>query len=343
MYKGFWEQLEKPIFALAPLHDVTDHVFRQMIARKGKPSVFFTEFTSTDGLCHEVSHEKMVDRYLRFTEDERPLVAQIWGTRPEYFRQTAELLVRLGFDGIDINMGCPEKSAVKHGACSALSETPELAQQIIRATQEGAAGKLPVSVKIRLGFKENMIEEWMQYLLECEPAVITVHGRIAKHMSRYPADWESIGRAVEIARGSDTIILGNGDVKTLEEGKEKVRDYGVDGVMYGRGIFGNHWLFSGRSIEEVSEEEKLQALVDHAKLYEKEYSGRPASQGASRGKPANASENASRGRRGFHVLRKHFKAYTLGIEGAKELRVALMKAENSGEVEQLVSNWKAGR
>jgi len=260
----------------------------------------------------------MVRRYLRYTEEERPLVAQIWGTRPEYFRETARMLCVMGFDGIDINMGCPEKSAVRHGACAALSETPLLAQELVRATKEGA-GDLPVSVKIRLGTQENIIEEWMKILLETEPVVISVHGRVAKDMSRVPADWDSIGRAVGIARGSSTLILGNGDVMTLEEGEQKVRDYGLDGIMYGRAVFKNHWLFSGRELSDISIEEKLEGLVQHAQLYEQEFGST----------------------RGFHVLRKHFKAYTLGLEGGKDLRMRLMSAEDAEGVKGMVREWKA--
>lgn len=318
MVKGFWKQLKRPIWALAPMHDVTDTVFRRMIAQKEKPHVFFTEFVSVDGLMHEQSREKMIERYLRYTDEERPLVAQIWGINPDFFRETARMLVRMRFDGIDINMGCPEKSAVKHGACAALVNTPELAQEIVRVTKEGA-GVLPVSVKIRLGYKENVIEEWMKYLLEAGPAVITVHGRLAKDMSRRPADWESIGRAVEIAKGSGTLVLGNGDVMSLVESEQKVREYGVDGVMFGRAVFKNHWLFSGRGIGDVSVEEKLSALVAHARLYEEIY-------GSSRG---------------FYVLRKHFKAYTMGFHGSKDLRLQLMSARDASEVRRFLDSWRS--
>lgn len=304
--------------ALAPMHDVTETVFRRLIARRGKPDVMFTEFVSTEGLAHPLSREKMIHRYLGFTPQERPLVAQIWGTNPDHFESAARLIVELGFDGVDINMGCPERSAVKYGACSALIESPELAKELIRATQRGTQGLIPVSVKTRLGYRENIIEEWVKHILETEPAVITVHGRTAKQMSGASADWESIGRAVEIACGSGTLILGNGDIQTLEEAYEKVRDYGVDGVMFGRAIFSNHWLFDRDRQESPSIEQRLQALIEHAKLFEEVY-------GVGRG---------------FCTLRKHFRAYTSGFPGGKELRIKLMEAESSEDIWNIVSQWK---
>ncbi len=316
MNKGFWDNLEKPIMALAPMHDVTDTVFRQTIAEKGKPDVMFTEFVSVDGLTHEYSHDKMVQKYLQFVESERPLVAQIWGTDPAKFYAVAQMIVELGFDGIDINMGCPEKSAIKHGACSALIETPELAQKIIRATQKGAVD-LPVSVKTRIGFRKNVLETWVPAILETEPAVLIVHGRTAKNMSKVPADWDSIGRAVELAKGTETLVIGNGDVLTLEEAYAKVEQYGVDGVMFGRAIFSNHWLFDKSRKELPSLEERLKALITHARLYEQTF----------------------KETRNFVALRKHFRAYTNNIQGGKQLRMALMKAKTSEDIEQIVSNW----
>lgn len=303
---------------LAPLHDVTDTVFRRVIAERGKPDVMFSEFVSVEGLMHEQSREKMIWRYLRYTQEERPLVAQIWGIDPPKFREVAKLCVSLGYDGIDINMGCPEKSAIKHGACSALVNTPKLAQEIVRATKEGA-GEVPVSVKIRLGFATNVIEDWMKYLLETEPAVITVHGRTTKQMSRVPADWDSIGTAVQIAKGSGTLVIGNGDVMNIAEANQRVKDYGVDGVMFGRAIFHDHWLFNTKIERPVLVETRLRGMVKHARLYEEVFEHK----------------------RTFAVLRKHFKAYTTDMPGAKQLRIALMSAKNADEVEKLVDDFLA--
>lgn len=316
MNLGFWDNLEKPIMALAPMHDVTDTVFRQMVAQKGKPDVMFTEFVSVDGLMHEYSREKMIAKYLPFVENERPLVAQIWGTDPQKFYEAAQLVAKLGFDGVDINMGCPEKSAVKHGACSALIQTPELAQDIIRATQEGA-GSLPVSVKTRIGFGTNIVEEWVSAILETKPAVLTMHGRTAKQMSKVPADWDSIAKTVELAKETGTLVLGNGDVRSLEEAHTKVVQYGVDGVMIGRGIFSNHWLFNKERTSEPNMHERLQALIDHAQLYEETF----------------------KGTRNFSALRKHFRAYTNVIPGGKQLRIALMHAHTTQKIKEIINTW----
>ncbi|MBI2463511.1 tRNA-dihydrouridine synthase family protein [Candidatus Peregrinibacteria bacterium] len=214
MNRGFWKQLAKPFFVLAPMADVTDSAFRQIIAKYGKPDAFFTEFVSTDGLCSIGRKNVMMDLY--FTESERPIVAQIWGRNPEHFYTSALLLQELGFDGIDINMGCPDANVCKQGGGAALLKEPELAQTIIRETKRGA-GKLPVSVKTRMGYNVDILEDWIPKLLETEPALITVHGRTKKEMSDVPAHWDRIGRAAEIvrSRGSKTLILGNGDVQTL--------------------------------------------------------------------------------------------------------------------------------
>jgi nifR3 family TIM-barrel protein len=312
MNRGFWAKLNKFIWAFAPMHDVTDTAFRQMIVKHGRPDVMLTEFVSVDGLTHQASREKMIWRYLRYTEKERPIVAQIWGTNPAKYYEVAQLIADLGFDGIDINMGCPEKSATKHGAGAALIDTPKLAQEIIKATKKGA-GDLPVSVKTRLGYKKNIIQDWIKYLLDSAPVAITIHGRKATDLSKVPADWESIGQAVELARDSKSLILGNGDVLTIKDAEEKVKTYGVDGVMFGRAIFQNHWLFNKDNYKPTVQE-KLQAMVEHAKLYEKTFP-----------------------QRNFSVLKKHFKSYTAGIDGAKDLRLGLMATKNAEEVEGLVN------
>ena len=196
------------------MEDVTDTVFRRIVAHCGAPDVFFTEFTSADGLC-SVGYDAVAHR-LRYTEAERPLVAQIWGIHPDTHMKAARLAVEMGFDGIDINMGCPVKKIVKTGACSGLIENPTLAREIYLATREGA-GDLPVSIKTRCGFRSWRTEEWTGFLLELEPVVLTVHGRIARDESKYPADWDQVARVVTLRdqMESPTIILGNGDVTSL--------------------------------------------------------------------------------------------------------------------------------
>lgn len=312
MSKNFWKNLKKPIFALAPMADVTDAAFRRIIAKYGKPDVIFTEFVSCDGL-QSAGRERLL-RDLEYTEGERPIVAQIFGSKPENFQKTAELVRNLGFDGIDINMGCPEKNIQKQGSCAALIKVPALAKEIILATKAGA-GDLPVSVKTRIGYHKNEIETWLPVLLETNPAAITLHARTKKEMSDVPARWDVIARAVEIRdeQKSDTFILGNGDVKNLSEAKRKVQETGVDGVMIGRGIFGNPWLFSERDTEPTLEE-KFSVMLEHTFLFEELFSGV----------------------KNFAIMKKHYKAYVEGFPGAKELRVKLMETNSAEEVERIV-------
>jgi nifR3 family TIM-barrel protein len=319
MSKNFWKNLKKPvglaqskpIFALAPMADVTDAAFRRIVAKYGKPDVMFTEFVSCDGLMSP-GQERLL-RDLEYSEDERPIVAQIFGSKPENFQKTAELVRSLGFDGIDINMGCPEKNIQKQGSCAALIKVPELAKEIILATKEGAGG-LPVSVKTRIGYNKNEIETWLPAILGSNPDAITLHGRTKKEMSDVPARWDVIARAVQIRNElkSETIILGNGDVKNLAEAEKKVKETGVDGVMIGRGIFGNPWLFSGRGTEPTLEE-KFRVMLEHTFLFEELFSGV----------------------KNFAIMKKHYKAYVEGFHGAKELRVKLMETNSAEEVERI--------
>ncbi len=307
--KIFWQDLTQPIMALAPMANVTDAAFRRIIAKYGKPDVMWTEFVSCDGLC-SVGREKLLVDFL-YSESERPIVAQIFGSNPKNFYATAQLIAELGFDGIDINMGCPDRNVEKQGGGAAMIKDPERAQMCIREAQRGAPA-LPVSVKTRLGYNRITIDEWLPALLDCGLAAITVHGRTRKEMSKVPAHWDEIGRAAEIACGSGTLILGNGDVESLADAREKVSTYGVDGVMIGRGIFGNPWLFSAKS--DVSIQEKLRVLAEHTALFEKLL-------GASKS---------------FDIMKKHFKAYVSGFDGAKELRAELMAAKNAKEVAERV-------
>ncbi len=206
--KNFWNELQKPIFILAPMDDVTDTVLRQVIARYGKPAVFFTEFTNVEGMFSK--GERHVIQRLRYTEAERPLVAQIWGTRPENFFKATKKLIDMGFDGIDLNMGCPASGVMQKGACSGLINNRPLAKEIIDATIEGAAGIIPVSVKTRLGFRAIDFD-WIAFVLEQEPAVLTVHARTVSEMSKVPAHWDKLKTVVDMrnAMRSTTLIIGN--------------------------------------------------------------------------------------------------------------------------------------
>ncbi|MBX4189411.1 tRNA-dihydrouridine synthase [Candidatus Parcubacteria bacterium] len=314
--KNFWNNLEKPILVLAPLADVTDAAFRRVIAKYGKPSVLWTEFVSADGLARapEEGRKKLL-KDLEYTEAERPIVAQFFTSHPEYMFTAAKLAEELGFDGIDINMGCPDKGVVRQGAGACLIKTPALARELIRAAKDGAP-RLPVSVKTRVGFNKVELEEWLPELLAESPALITIHARTMKEMSKVPAQWELVKRAVEIrnASGKNTLIFGNGDVRDLGEARQKVEETGCDGVMLGRAIFGNPWLFA-KTIPTL--EEKLRVCVEHTKLFEEllgEY-------------------------KNFSIMKKHFKAYINGFEGAAELRGRLMETNNAEEVKGIVADF----
>lgn len=249
-----WSRLPRPITALAPMEDVTDTVFRQLIRRWSQaatanasagPQVMFTEFTRVDGAIRTVAERaqgRPGNGRLRSSEAERPLIAQIWGTRPEEFLQAAAAIEELGFDGIDLNMGCPVKKIRKAGACSALIANPSLAAEIIAACREGS--RLPVSVKTRIGLDRPRTEEWCGFLLEQNLDALTIHPRTADQMSEGAADWNEVARAVSLRDpASSTVILGNGDVTDLAHGRHLVKESGADGLMVGRGIFANPLLF----------------------------------------------------------------------------------------------------
>ena len=310
--------MREPIFALAPMADVTDAAFRRIIAKYGRPDLMYTEFVSADGLAlaPEEGRTKLL-KDLLYSEAERPIIAQFFTANPEHMRKAAELARELGFDGVDINMGCPDQSVIKQGAGASLMKTPELVAELIKAAKEGAGG-LPVSVKTRLGYNKDELEEWLLVLLKAEPARITIHARTKKEMSKVPARWERVKRAVEIrnALGSKVLILGNGDVKDLADARNKVKETGADGVMLGRAIFGNPWLFS----EHIPTlEEKLKVLVEHTKLFE-ELLGDVKS---------------------FNIMKKHYKAYVTGFEGAHDLRTELMGAADAADIERIIKRFLA--
>lgn len=315
-YLGFWGALKKPFFVLAPMANVTDAPFRRVIAKHGRPDVTWTEFVSADGLCHPVGREALL-RDLLYTEGERPIVTQLFTAHPEKMFEAAKFVATLGFDGIDINMGCPDKNVMKQGAGATLMKDPALAQAIIRAAQEGvkASGReIPISVKTRLGYNEDNLEEWLPVLLETKPAVITVHARTKKEMSKVPARWERVKRAVEIAAGSGTLIIGNGDVRDLQDAEAKVRETGCDGVMLGRAVFGNPWLFN-KEKQDVTVRERLEAAIEHTKLFEEVWGDTKS----------------------FELMKKHYQAYVNHFSLAKELRIELMDCHAASEVEQIIS------
>lgn len=392
MNLGFWGKLPKPIMALAPMADVTDAAFRRIIARYSKwggrdigngskenlpdeafraggPDVSFTEFVSADGLCHKEGREKLLID-LSYSEAERPIVAQLFTAKPEKMFEAAKLVRELGFDGLDINMGCPDRAVEKQGCGAALMKNPKLARELIRAAKEGVhlGGRvgqadrergLPVSVKTRIGYDKNELQSWLPELLAEGPAAITIHARTRKEMSDVPARWECVREAVAIRDRlrSRTLILGNGDILDVPDAKRKTELVRADGAMLGRAIFGNPLLFlhsqecknnngclelfsnsracpptclpcwhrqkprRRRELDNRQAEEKvffkLRVLTEHARLFE-ELLGK---------------------RKNFAVMKKHFKAYVSGWDGAKELRAKLMETKNASEAERFIKEF----
>lgn len=321
--KGFWAKLKKPIMAMAPMANVTDAAFRRMFAELGPPDVFWTEFVSVEGLLSRGREQLLVDFWK--SDAEHPIVAQIFGSKPEQFEEVAKLVRELGFDGVDINMGCPDSGIEKSGAGASLIKNPGLAREIIRATKRGTGGAIPVSVKTRLGYRStDEMTEWLTALLNEDIAALTVHLRTRNEMSDVPAHWD---RAREIVALRDrlapeTVVLGNGDVATLAEAKARAAETGMDGIMVGRGMFGNPWFFNeklGGQAPNVNE--KLMRMVEHAELFEKLYK-------------SNLSKREG-GIKSFDIMKKHFKAYCSGFDDAKELRIKLMATRDASEVRKV--------
>ena len=368
---NFWQTLPKPIFCLAPMEAVTDCVFREMFAKVSgqriaesvqeeaglklnpQPStlnafVMFTEFVNVDGLLHPEGFKKLkID--LEFTENQRPIVAQLWGRDPEKFFRASKLVAEMGFDGVDINMGCPQDKEITQKTCAYLIREPQLAGEIIQATIEGARVNnppqpslwkregataptpsflkrgegefLPVSVKTRIGYsKSEEMEGWISHLLQFPISALTLHARTKQEKSKVPAHWEKIKEAVKIRDSqnyeSRPLIIGNGDIKSHEEGLDRIAQTGCDGVMIGRGAFGNPWIFRSDNYIPPTQE-KLQVMLEHAQKYEQMYAGLKT----------------------FVQMRKNFKAYASGFNGSHELRAKLMETNNAEEVKKIVEEF----
>ncbi|MBU0535128.1 MAG: tRNA-dihydrouridine synthase [Patescibacteria group bacterium] len=311
---NFWKKLSKPFTALAPMDGVTDFVFREIVCEIAKPDVLFTEFTPTDAIVSK-GYNRVIGN-LKYSEKQRLIVAQIWGIHPENFYKTAKLCKNLKFDGIDINMGCPDKNVVKIGSGAALINNKKLAEEIIKATKKGA-GNIPVSVKTRIGFAEVVTENWISFLLKQDIDAISIHGRTAKEMSKGRADWDEIAKTVKLrdTLSPKTVIIGNGDVLSYKEVLEKSEKYGVDGVMIGRGIFSNPWIFEKtQNPLSHSTEEHLRLLTKHTKLFCDTY----------------------RNEKDFNTMKKFFKIYVRSFRGAGKIKKQLMECKNHEDVERVV-------
>ncbi len=323
-----FDNLPRPFFILAPMDDVTDSVFRRVVSECAAPDLFFTEFVNADGL-QSPGRVKLLKK-LRFTPTEQPLIAQIWGKQPENFRKTAQqvadgsLARELGlpdgvnFAGVDLNMGCPQKTEIKNGTCAALINNRELAHDIIQATKEGLAGRLPLSVKTRLGYGQVDLS-WHEFLLGHDLAMLAVHGRTKAQMSKVPADWELIGqiRQLRDKLAPNTLIVGNGDVLSRQQGESLAKQHQLDGIMIGRGIFHDPFVFSTQSPwPEYSREQRIELYRQHVQLF---------------------ADTWQHGERPVHTLNKFCKIYINGFDGAKEMREGLMTATSADELLEKLS------
>jgi tRNA-dihydrouridine synthase B len=342
MERGFWADLSHPILGLSPMDGVTDAAFRFMVAKHGKPAVMMTEFTAAEGI--RAGADRLLTDFL-YNEIERPIAAQIFGSDPDAFRISAAVAAALGFDGVDINMGCPAKNVAEKGAGAGLIRDPERAKAIIRATRQGikqwAEGMsleeigvadsitvpvmarrqllpqpyqerrvIPVSVKTRIGYDSIVIADWVQHLLEEAPVTITIHGRTLKQLYTGEANWEAIGQAAHLIRQTPTLVLGNGDVRSVDDAVTKCTAYGTHGALLGRASYGNPWIFSGH---EATWEERLAAALEHSRHLNTLFEGKA-----------------------FIRMRKHLMDYTKGFDGARELRQQLMKVTTLAEVEAIL-------
>ncbi len=357
---NFWQQLSAPFLTVAPMADVTDAAFRQMIAKYSNPNqgiennpfVTWTEFVAADGLVRATPEGKvklMAD--LIYGNEERPVVAQLFTSNPEHMEYAAKLCLELGFDGVDINMGCPDKSIEKQGCGSAMIKNPALARAIIQAAKRGAKsdeGGIPVSVKTRLGYNHDQVDTWIPEILAEAPAALTVHARTRKDLSKVPARWERLTEVVALRDQLSpmTRIIGNGDVLSPADGYAKIAESGVDGAMVGRALFGNPWFFNptkqlptrllalpthgvnrdtiittdttGKGVEYITLEERLRVMVEHTYLFTKLLP-----------------------HKSFAVMKKHYKAYVGGFPGAAELRTQLMEQETPEAVVAVVGAFLA--
>lgn len=333
----FLEKVKKPIVGLAPMDGVTDAAFRYMVCLNSRPSFLMTEFVNVEGLARGAV--KKIPAFI-FNEIERPIVAQIFGVEEDSFYKAAVLASALGFDGVDINMGCPAKKVERKGSGAGLIKTPELARDIILAVQRGVKdwaegvtleeagvhsdviaavkviGKrvmIPVSVKTRIGYDKPVTEEWIGGLLECGVDFLTLHGRTLKQMYTGEADWDEIGKAAEMCRDAGVMIIGNGDVGSMEDAEARIKEYGVDGVMVGRAVMGNPWFFGGN---EPMKGDRIQAARDHLKYFE-EFLGDHLP---------------------YHTVKKHLAWYLKGFDGAREIRMKLMQTESATEAIALIDS-----
>ncbi len=302
---NFWTKLKNPFFVLAPMEGVTDIVFRNLVKELSFPDVLFTEFVNTDGLCSR-GKDGVIHR-LRFKKNEHPIVAQVWGNNPQNYYNVAKEIKDLGFDGIDINVGCSVPKVLKNDNCGALIKSPNLVKEIFLATKEGVENKIPVSIKTRLGFRKYETSTWGSFLLSLKPEAITVHGRVVKSSYSTLADWNEIKKFVDLKNelSKDTIIIGNGDVSSYADGVKKYKESNVDGIMIGRAAISNPYIFNDVPQDyflKLPLDEKIKILKKHGKMF----------------------QDFWQDEKDFRVMKRFYKTYFSGFAGASDLRVQSM-------------------
>lgn len=331
--QNFWKSFNGSIWALAPMEDVTDTVFRQVIMSCGRPSVMFTEFTNCEGM--QSAGQKAVIHRLKYSKSEQPLIAQVWGITPEDYFKTAKLIKDMGFAGIDINMGCPVPKIIKQGACSALINNQPLAFEILKLVREAVGPNYPVSVKTRIGFSKIQTDEWFNFLLQQPIDAITIHARTVKELSEPAPHWDEVKKVVQLRSNlypdltKAPVLLGNGSVLSINEGQDIISQTGIEGIMFGRGIFQNPWLFNPdyeivdniltnvSTNQEISIAQRLELMQYHLNLWQETWGDT---------KPVA-------------VLKKYFKIYIHGFEGASQMRSEVMNLSNLNAIH----DWLNGK
>lgn len=305
-----------PIIGLAPMDGVTDAPFRWITDIYGKPDILYTEFTSVKGL---ILGKPAIQRMLLKHKTLTKTVAQFFGCEPEYFYQAALVALEKGFDGVDINMGCPDKSVFHKGAGAALIINPKVAKKIVLAVKKGVMeGKkkykidrhITVSVKTRTGYRQPQTKEWISHLLEVEPDVICIHARTFSQKYSGLADWNQIGIAADLAKKTKTKIFGNGDIKCKTQALDKIKEYNLAGVLIGRGALGNPWIFKGVT---PTTEERFEVLLEHCKKFTEFFPTADLS-----------------------IMRKHIAWYVKDFPHAAEVRNELMQIKTIEEVKNIL-------
>ncbi len=337
--ENIWQKLkdENPegIFVLAPMLDVTDKPFRQIVAESGAPDLFFTEFVSTDGLASKVG-KKRLKKMLEFSDYEKKnknLIVQIFGANPKKYKEALKVIKKYNFAGIDINMGCPDSKIIKQGAGSDMMRNFDRAKavfEVVRKDNTSGVLSKTVSIKTRIGYSK-IDWDWIKFVLSLKPNALTFHLRTKQEMSKVPAHWEIMKKIRELRDeiSPKTILLGNGDILDLKTAKEKVQETGIDGVMIGRGIFQNPFLFAEKNIDDLEISERLDLLLKHTEYFEKEF-----------GETKENLKKFGKKLKSFNLIKKFFKIYVNGFDGAKELRIKLMEAKNFDEIRKILDDVK---